>query len=150
MHGDSDGDARSTAEVLTSLVVNTQALIAREVELLGLEVRRLAAEKFVGAVQVVSAAVAGIVVLALAAVAVAIAIEPLLPARWMAWAIVALGTALISWLVLLLGLRRLARSWLPRRTLGSLEETAGWAQRTVLGADDDADTDGSRAHGAGR
>ena len=131
MSGGADPDPRSTAEVLASVVVNTQALVTREVELLGLEVRRIVTEKTIALVQLVSAAVAGIVVLALAAVAVAIAIEPLLPARWMAWAIVAAVTALLAWTVLALAWRRLSRSWLPRRTLTSLEETSAWARRTL-------------------
>lgn len=146
MSGGTDDDARSTAEVLASLVVNTQALVAREVELLGFEVRRIITEKVVALIQLVSAAVAGIVVLALAAVAVAIAIEPLLPARWMAWALVALVTALLSWVVLALAWRRLSRSWLPRRTLASLEETSRWARRTLL-PQEGADPDGTGAHG---
>lgn len=131
MSGGTEPDPRSTAEVLASLVVNTQALVSREVELLGLEVRRIVTEKTIALLQLVSAAVAGIVVLALTAVAVAIAIEPFLPTRWMAWAIVAGATALLSWTVLALAWRRLSRSWLPRRTLASLEETSAWARRTL-------------------
>lgn len=132
-----DADARSTAEVLASLVVNTQALITREVELLGLEVRRIVADKAIALLQLVTAAVAGLVVVALGAVAVAVALEPVVPAPWMAWAIVAGATAVLSWIALALAWRRLARSWLPRRTLASLEETSAWARNTLLDAPDD-------------
>lgn len=142
-------DDRGTAEVLASLVVNTQALVAREAELLGLELKRIAAEKLTALGALIAAATAGVLVLALGGVAAAVALEEVVPARWMAWAIVAGGIAVLSFLLVAIAFQRLfARTWLPRRTIASVTETAGWARDAVLGPASGSDGDAPGPRGA--
>jgi hypothetical protein len=68
-------DARSTAEVIASLIVNTQAMVAKEVELVGLELKRIVGRKVAAvAILLVGALVLASVVL-LGAMTAAFALE---------------------------------------------------------------------------
>jgi dipeptide/tripeptide permease len=92
-------DTRSTGEVVASLIVNTQAMVAKEVELLGLELRRMVARKAIAVAMLLVGALAAAGVLMLGAVTAAIALEELFDERWMAWGAVTLGFALVAWAV---------------------------------------------------
>jgi len=109
--GDTTPDGRSTGEVLASVVVNTQALLAKEVELVGLELKSLVGRKVTAIAALLVGALAAAGVLMLGAVTAAIALEGVFDERWMAWGVVTLGAAVIAVLLVLVAVRRLASSW---------------------------------------
>jgi len=104
-------DGRSTAEVLASLVVNVQALLAKEIELVGLELKSLVGRKVTAIAALLVGALAAAGVLMLGAITAAIALEGVFDERWMAWGVVTLGAALVAVLLVLIAVRRLAGSW---------------------------------------
>jgi hypothetical protein len=127
---------RTTAELLASIAVNVPALIAKEVELLGLEVRRITTDKLTALGLLVVAALAGLLVLGLGAVTVARALEAVFASPWVAWAIVTAVVAVLTLGLLAAAARLLQRPWTPVRTAASLRDTAAWARdlgATALG-----------------
>ncbi len=126
-------DPRSTGEVVASLIVNTQAMVAKEIELLGLELRRIVARKAAAVALLLTSAFAAFAVLLLGAVTGAIALEPLLPERWMAWGIVTLAAAVVALLLVLLAARMLSRGWSPRAGRRDTTSTSDWLRE--LGED---------------
>ena len=115
-------DTRSTGEVVASLIVNAQAMLAKEVELAGLELRRMIGRKIAAIVVLLLGALALAGVLLLAAATAAIALEDVLEERWMAWGAVTLGAAFIGLVLVALAGRTLSRSWsldASRRAVGT-------------------------------
>ena len=111
----SDGrDARSTGEVIASLVVNTQAMVAKEVELLGLELKRIVGRKVAAIALMLAGALVLAGVLVLGAVTAALALESSFDERWMAWGVVTLATAVVALILVAVAARLLARRWSPR------------------------------------
>jgi hypothetical protein len=117
---------RSTGEVLASLVVNTQALVAKEVELVGLELKALVVRKMAAIATLLVGALAAAGVLLLAAATAAIALEEVLEERWMAWGIVTLAAFAISLLLVLVAARVLAGSWSLRSRRSDRASTGTW------------------------
>ena len=142
-------DTRSTGEVVASLIVNAQAMLAKEVELLGLELRRIVARKAAAVALLLVGALAAFAVLLLGAVTGAIALEPLFAERWMAWGVVTLGAALIALLLVLVAARMLSRGWAPRSGRRDATSTSDWLRSlgdelTGSGPDADGDTEVGR------
>jgi len=137
-----DGDARSTGEVVASLVVNAQSMLAKEVELLGLELKALVTRKVVAVATILVGALAAAGVLMLAAVTAAIALEGALAERWMAWGIVTLATALVAAVLVMVALGMLARGWSLRSRRGA-SSTTDWLRE--LGAELAGDRAGDQA-----
>jgi hypothetical protein len=119
-------DTRSTGEVVASLIVNTQAMVAKEVELLGLELRRMVARKAIAVAMLLVGALAAAGVLMLGAVTAAIALEELFDERWMAWGAVTLGFALVALIVLAVAARRLAGGWSLSASRKDRTSTGEW------------------------
>ncbi len=117
---------RSTGEVLASLVVNTQALLAKEVELVGLELKALVGRKVAAIAALLVGALAAAGVLMLGAVTAAIALEGVFPERWMAWGAVTLGAAVLALILVLIAVRRLAGSWSLRSRRSDRTSTITW------------------------
>jgi MFS family permease len=119
-------DARTTPEVVASLVVNAQALLAKQVELLTLELRAAIGRKVGALVMLLVATVAGGLAVLLGAITAAIALEEVVAARWQAWGIVALAV-LVPVIVLIVVAARLARTPVaPARTREELDATSAW------------------------
>lgn len=145
-------DPRSTAEVLASIAVNLPALVAKEVELLGLEVRRITSEKLTALALFLLASLTGLMVLGLGAVTVAKALEGVVPSPWIAWALVTLVVVLVTVAVLAAAVRRASSPWTPVRTAASLRDTAAWARdlgASVLGGAGGADATDTSSGEAG-
>jgi small-conductance mechanosensitive channel len=120
-----DGDARSTGEVIASLVVNAQSMLAKEAELLRLELKALVTRKLAAVATILVGALVAAGVLMLAAVTAAIALEGALPERWMAWGIVTLVAALVAVVLVGTALGMFARGWSLRSQRAS-SSTADW------------------------
>jgi hypothetical protein len=133
--------------VLASLVVNAQALVAKEIELLGLEVRRLTTEKLTALMWLVVALITGLFVMAFLGVTLAKAIEPHVAADWIAWAIVTGIVTVKLVIAAALSARLASRPWYPKGTLTSLRDTATWARLTVTGETDATDTSANDSGG---
>jgi hypothetical protein len=119
-------DTRSTGEVVASLIVNAQAMIAKEVELAGLELRKMVGRKVTAVALLLMAALAGAGVLLLGAVTAAIALESVLAERWMAWGAVTLGVAVLALLLFAIAARKLSRGWSPRAQRRDATTTSEW------------------------
>ncbi len=119
-------DTRSTGEVVASLIVNAQAMVAKEVELAGLEIRRIVGRKIAAVALLIVGALVAFGVLMLGAVTGAVALESVLDERWMAWGIVTLAFALVALLLLIVAARMLARGWSPRATRRDGTSTGEW------------------------
>lgn len=130
-------DVRTTSEVVASLVVNVQALIAKQLELLTLEVREAVGRKVAALVMLLVAALAGALVVLLGAVTAAVALEEVLDARWQAWGLVALAVLVPAVVLIAIAARLLRRPVAPERTRRELDETGAWLRR-LTGADDGA------------
>ena len=130
-------DARTTAEVVASLVVNVQALLAKQVELLSLEVREAVGRKVAALVMLVMAVLAGGLVVLLGAVTAAVALEDVLDARWQAWGVVALAVLLPALILIAVAARLMRRPVTPERTRRELDATGDWLRR-MTGTDGDA------------
>ncbi len=119
-------DTRSTGEVVASLIVNTQAMVAKEVELVGLELRRMVARKARAVAMLLVGALAAAGVLMLAAITAALALEEQFAERWMAWGTVTLGSAVVALLLILIAARKLSRGWSPRASREDSTSTGAW------------------------
>jgi len=119
-------DGRSTGEVLASLVVNAQALIAKEVELIGLELKALVGRKVAAVATLLVGAMAAVGVLLLGAVTAAIALEEVFEERWMAWGVVTLGSAAIAIVLFLVAAGLLAGGWSLRARRKDPLTTTAW------------------------
>ena len=143
-------DTRSTGEVVASLIVNAQAMLAKEAELLGLEVKRIVARKVAAVALLLVGALAGFAVLLLGAATGAIALEVVLPERWMAWGIVTLAVAVIALVLVIAAARLLSRGWSPRSGRRDATSTGEWLRALgdeLTGTDADGPTDGDAAVG---
>jgi len=130
-------DARTTAEVVASLVVNVQALLAKQVELLSLEVREAVGRKVAALVMLLVAVLAGGLVVMLGAVTAAVALQDVLDARWQAWGVVALAVLLPALILIVVAARLMRRPVAPERTRRELDATGDWLRR-MTAADGDA------------
>jgi len=119
-------DTRSTGEVVASLIVNTQAMVAKEVELVGFELRRLVARKLTAIAVLMVGAIAGVGVVVLGAATAAIALEDVLAERWMAWGAVTLAVAAFALILFLIAARTLAGSWSPRARRSARSTPGEW------------------------
>jgi len=119
-------DTRSTGEVLASLIVNAQAMIAKEVELVGLELRRTVGRKIAAVVLLLVGALALFAVLLLGAATAAVALEEVLDERWMAWGVVTLGAAVLALVLVAVAGRMLSASWSPRAARRDTTSTGDW------------------------
>jgi len=124
--GESGPDQRTTTEVIASVVVNAQALLAKEVELLGIELRGIVARKFSALGVLLTAGLAFAAVLGLGAVTLAIGLEDLFAERWHAWGIATLALLAVTLILLLVAGRFLASPWTPVRTRAQLDRTGSW------------------------
>jgi len=125
---DATSAGRSTGEVLASLVVNAQALIAKEIELLGLELKALVGRRITAVAMLLVGALAAAFVLLLAAVTAAIALEGVFSERWMAWGVVTLSAAFVSLILFLTAARLLGGSWAPWARRKDPTSTVAWLQ----------------------
>jgi len=124
-------DTRSTGEVVASLIVNAQAMLAKEVELARLELRRMVGRKVAAVVMLLLGALALVCVLLLAAVTAAIVLEDVLAERWMAWGVVTLGSALVALLLLVFAARTLSRGWSLGASRRAATTTGAWLRELV-------------------
>lgn len=134
-------DERSTPEVLASLVVNAQALLAKEVELFGLELRRIVARKSTALGLIMVGALMAAGVLGLSAVTAAIALEDVFATRWHAWGVVTLAFLALALLLVLIAMRLLVSAWIPPRARRQASETTTWLRglgRELAGGASDA------------
>ena len=139
-------DVRTTAEVVASLVVNVQALLTKQVELLGLELRAAVGRRMAALVMLLVAALAGALVVLLGAMTAAVALEDVLDARWQAWGVVALAVLLLALILIAVAVRLMRRPVTPERTRQELETTSAWL-RSMAGADGDGSGGGVRGNG---
>ncbi len=141
-------DVRSTPEVLASFLVNVQALLAKELELVGLELRRIVARKLAAVGAIVAGALTAAGVLGLGAVTAAIALEDVFDTRWHAWGVVTLAFLLVSLLLLVVAFRLLAGAWMPTRARRQFSATSTWvrglADEFTASADEGASEGGAR------
>jgi len=119
-------DTRSAGEVVASLIVNAQAMIAKEVELVGLELRRVIGRKIAAVVLLLVGALALFSVLLLGAATAAIALEDVLDERWMAWGVVTLGAAVLALVLVAVAGRLLSAGWSPRAQRRDTTSTGDW------------------------
>lgn len=136
-------DTRSTAEVVASLIVNAQAMLAKEVELAGIELRRMIGRKVAAIVVLLLGALALAGVLLLGAVTAAIALEDVLAERWMAWGAVTLGAAVISLVLVALAGRTLSRSWSLTASRRAVGTTGTWLRELGVELRDAPDATGA-------
>jgi len=146
-------DTRSTGEIVASLVVNAQAMIAKEVELVGLEVRRLIARRIAAFAVLLVAALTGAAVLLLGAVTAALALESSFDEPWMAWGVVTLVVAVVTLVLLAFAGRRLSASWSLTTSRRAAASTGAWlrelgAELTGTGTDGTDGAPGPRDGGA--
>jgi hypothetical protein len=141
-------DERTTSEVVASLVVNAQALLAKEVELLGLEVRGIVSRKLSAVALLLTTAFLATGVLGLGAVTLAIALEDVFDARWHAWGVVTLILLVVSLVVLLVAGKLLAGPWSPVRTRAQLDRTGTWLSELAKDAGTPGVAPTDRADGA--
>lgn len=141
-------DPRTTPEVVASLVVNAQALLAKQVELLTLELRAAIGRRVTALVLVLVATVAGGLAVLLGAATAAIALESVVDARWQAWGIVTLAV-LVPVLVLIVIAARLARTpVVPERTRQELDVTSAWLRDVTGGRGNGTGPDGASGRDA--
>lgn len=119
-------DDRTTAEVVASLVVNVQALLSKQLELLSLELREAVGRKVAALVMLLVASLAGALVVLLGAVTAAIALEDVFDARWQAWGVVALGILVLAVILIVAAARLLRRPVTPDRSRRELDTTGAW------------------------
>lgn len=119
-------DTRSTGELIASLVVNVQALVAKELELVGLEVKRLVARRIAAVVVLLLGALALAGVLLLAAVTAALALESQFDEPWMAWGVVTLASAVVGFVLVAVAGRRLAAGVSLQASRRAADATGTW------------------------
>jgi hypothetical protein len=138
-------DARPTPEVLASFVVNAQALLAKELELFGLELRGIVARKLAAIGAIVTGALTAAGVLGLGAVTAAVALEDVFETRWHAWGVVTLAFLVVSLLLLGIAFGLLAGPWTPTRARRQVSATSAWVRGLpdeLLASDDDGAAEG--------
>ena len=143
-------DTRSTGEVVASLIVNAQAMLAKEAELIGLELKRIVARKIAAVALLLVGALAGFAVLLLGAVTGAVALEGVLAERWMAWGVVTLAAAVIALVLVIAAARMLSRGWSPRSARRDATSTSEWLRalgEELTGTEADGRTDGDAEAG---
>lgn len=123
------GDPRETSEVLTSLVANGQALVAKEFELAKHELTEVVRDKAIAVGLMVGAAIFGLLLLGFIGVTAAVALSLVLPA-WAAWLIVTTIHLLIAVVLVLVAVKLLQRPAFAR-TKASIEELKAWAKGQV-------------------
>jgi len=119
-------DMRSTTELLASLLVGAQALVAKEIELLGLELKGIVGRKFAALGLLLVGALAAAGVLLLGAMTAAFALESVFAQRWQAWGVVTLGVLLVTIVLALIAASQLSRGWTPAATRRDVATTATW------------------------
>jgi len=119
-------DTRSTGEVIASLIVNAQAMVAKEVELARLELRRIVARKVAAVVMLLLGALALAAVVLLGAMTAAVALEDVLAEPWMAWGVVMLTVTVIALILLAVAARTLASGWSLDVSRRSATTTGAW------------------------
>jgi hypothetical protein len=124
-------DERSTGDVIASLIVNTQALVAKEIELLGLELKRVVTRKVAAVATLLVAALTAGGVLLLGAMTAAFALEGQFSARWMAWGVVTLAVAVLALVLAAVAARMLSRGWSPRAGRKDPTTTREWLRGLV-------------------
>jgi hypothetical protein len=127
-------DVRSTPEVIASFLVNVQALLSKEVELFGLELRGIVARKLAAIGLVVTGALTAAGVLGLAAVTAAVALEDVFDTRWHAWGVVTLASLVLATVLLGLAARLLAGAWVPARSRRQFGATSDWVRGLTGGS----------------
>ncbi len=141
-------DVRSTPEVLASFLVNVQALLSKELELFGLELRGIVTRKLTAIGAIITGALTAAGVLGLGAVTAAIALEDVFDTRWHAWGVVTLGLLVVSLLLIGIALSRLAGGWTPKRARRQFSATSTWvrglADELTPSADDEVSDGGVR------
>jgi len=130
-HASGRQDPRSTGDVVASLIVNTQALIAKEFELLGLELKRIVTRKVAAVATLLVAALTAGGVLLLGAMTAALALESRFSERWIAWGVVTLATALLALILVAVAVRMLSRGWSPRSGRKDPTTTRDWLRGLV-------------------
>jgi hypothetical protein len=145
-------DTRSTGEVVASLIVNAQAMIAKEVELVGLELRRIVGRKLAAIAILLVGALSASAVLLLGAVTAAIALEGSFDERWMAWGVVTLAVAVFALILFGIAASLLSRGWSLGSTRRSATSTGEWLRSLgeELTGTGDADDDAASSGGDGR
>lgn len=142
-------DVRTTGEVIASLVVNVQALLAKQLELLSLELREAVARRVAALVMLLVAALAGALVVLLGAVTAAVALEDVMDARWQAWGVVALGVLVPALILIAVAARLLRRPVTPERTRRELDATGTWLRGLVATEGPAGDRAGAAVAGNG-
>jgi hypothetical protein len=135
--GSSEPDARSIGEVIASLVVNTQAMVAKEVELLGLELKRIVVRKVTAVALMLVGALGLASVLLLGAMTAAFALEGSFEERWMAWGVVTIAMSVLALILVAVAAGLLARRWSPRAGRRDATSTTEWLRSLT----DDLTTD---------
>ncbi len=119
-------DTRSTGEVVASLIVNAQAMVAKEVELARLELRRIVARKVAAVAMLLLGALALMAVVLLGAIAAAVALENVFDEPWMAWGVVTLAVTVVALILLAVAARTLAGGWSLDVSRRSATTTGAW------------------------
>lgn len=143
-HGEVGPDQRTTTEVIASVVVTAQALLAKEVELLGLELRGIVSRKFSALGMLLAAGFAFAGVLGLGGATLAIGLEDQFATRWHAWGVATLVLLALTLILLLVAGRFLASPWTPRRTRAQLDRTGSWLKDLGGGTTDGAEQEEQR------
>ena len=119
-------DTRSTGEVVASLIVNVQAMVAKEIELARLELRRIVARKVAAVIMLLLGALALAAVVLLGAVTAAVALQDVLDEPWMAWGAVTLAVTVLALVLLAVAARALAGGWSLDVSRRSATTTGAW------------------------
>lgn len=142
-------DTRSTGEVVASLIVNAQAMIAKEVELVGLELRRMIGRKLAAVAILMVGALAASAVVLLGAVTAAVALESAFDERWMAWGVVTLAVAVFALILFGIAASLLSRGWSLGSTRRSASSTGDWLRALGEELTGRGDDDGAAAASGG-
>lgn len=127
--GDLPVDDRPNSEVVTSLLANGQALIAKEIELAKHELREMVREKALAIGLAAAAALLFLFVLGFVGVTGAVALSLVLPA-WAAWLIVT-GIYLLGAVIAILIALRLLKRPAFTQTKDSIDQLRFWVKQQV-------------------
>lgn len=127
--GDLPVDDRPNSEVVTSLLANGQALIAKEIELAKHELREMVREKALAIGLAAAAALLFLFVLGFVGVTGAVALSLVLPA-WAAWLIVT-GIYLLGAVIAILIALRLLKRPAFTQTKDSIDQLRSWVKQQV-------------------
>ena len=122
-----NGQATSARDLIATVIVDAQRLVALEIALAKQELKELAVSNAIAAGMM---AFGGLVLLLGVLVAVPTIVVLLVPWHWQAAAVWAVAYVVVGIALILIGKTRL-RFQLPTRTLGSLKENKEWAIRHV-------------------